>query len=147
MSRYLTRFKSDPLPLLEPAWRRLGDCRGSQPNSHACPLGPVSTRDKTIPAIWYPVSRRRRSRKMLSLRPPHTTFPRTSPWLRWGRLGGAAAPHCLSAAAPALARETAAGPGSVSFPILVRVPPVVPDVPLTCSDETMRWGCCLCYST
>ncbi|PUZ41954.1 hypothetical protein GQ55_9G544400 [Panicum hallii var. hallii] len=56
---------------------------------------------------------------MLSLRPPHTTFPRTSPWLRWGRLGGAAAPHCLSAAAPALAPETAAGPGSVSFPILV----------------------------
>ncbi|XP_039830857.1 probable 4-hydroxy-tetrahydrodipicolinate reductase 2, chloroplastic isoform X1 [Panicum virgatum] len=46
---------------------------------------------------------------MLSLRPPHTTFPRTSQWLRWGRQGGAAAPHCLGAT----------GPGSVSFPILV----------------------------
>ena len=113
---------------------------GSQPNSHACPLGPVPL-EITISSPLSPLSgtpsRRRRSRKMLSLRPPHTTFPRTSPWLRWGRQGGAAAPHCLGAT----------GPGSVSFPILVRVPPVVPDVRLTCSDETMRWGCCLCYST
>nr|CAB3465075.1 unnamed protein product [Digitaria exilis] len=56
---------------------------------------------------------------MLSLRPPQVPFSRTSPRMRQGRLGGAASPHCLSVAAPASAPETAAGAGSVSFPILV----------------------------
>lgn len=53
--------------------------------------------------------------EMLSLRPPRTTFSHTLSWPRRGRLGGAAAPHYVSAAAPA----AAAPPESVSFPILV----------------------------
>nr|ACG26512.1 dihydrodipicolinate reductase [Zea mays] len=53
---------------------------------------------------------------MLSMRPPSTTLSRRP---RRGRLGGAAAPQYVSAAAPAPALEPAAPPESVSFPILV----------------------------
>ncbi|CAN6295791.1 unnamed protein product [Urochloa humidicola] len=56
---------------------------------------------------------------MLSVRPPNTTFSRPLIWPRRGRLGVAAAPRCVSAVATESAPETAAPPGSVSFPILV----------------------------
>lgn len=51
--------------------------------------------------------------------PPRTTLSRPLIWPRRGRLGGAAAPQYVSAAAPAPALEPAAPPESVSFPILV----------------------------
>jgi hypothetical protein len=67
--------------------------------------------------------------EMLSLRPPRTTFSHTLSWPRRGRLGGAAAPHYVSAAAPA----AAAPPESVSFPIMVRIPLSASNVMQTCS--------------
>ncbi|KAG8074248.1 hypothetical protein GUJ93_ZPchr0006g43491 [Zizania palustris] len=55
---------------------------------------------------------------MLSLRPPSTLSP--APWRRRGSLDGAAGIlQRVSAAAPAVAVETAAPPASLSFPVLV----------------------------
>ncbi|WVZ56206.1 hypothetical protein U9M48_006774 [Paspalum notatum var. saurae] len=52
---------------------------------------------------------------MFSVRPPHTTSSHPLTWPGRGRLGGAAAPHIVSAASPA----STTPPGSASFPILV----------------------------
>jgi len=76
---------------------------------------------------------------MLSLRPPRTTFSRPLSWPRRGCLGGAAAPHYVSAAAPAAALESAAPPESVSFPILVRIPLAASNVLQSLFDETLLW--------
>ncbi|KAK8446349.1 hypothetical protein SEVIR_9G474900v4 [Setaria viridis] len=56
---------------------------------------------------------------MLSVRPPHPTLSRPLIWPGRNHLGVAAAPRCANAESTASAPETAAPPGSVSFPILV----------------------------
>lgn len=104
------------------------------------------------PAPAYPVRRARNHpppaagvRKMLSVRPPHTTFSRPLIWPRRSCLGVAAAPRRASAVATASARDTAAPPGSVSFPILVRISLVASDVLLACSVRCCAGTHCLCH--